>query len=220
MLMTSTLMSIMVMISILMVGCNTQPPPIPVPPSPTPMPMPSPTPMVIVVDERLMVIESLTRFNNASNNIMQFINSSEDIYTLGGNPYHTEFLAARQIILGLRVYNDVVTNWLAILPQDNEYYDKLIEIKKAELYRVQYFSDLLRMMVEVLPTEDDEMIRTVRIKFTVWGINPKNQQAARLQNDILEELNISAESVNFLHVLSKKSIPSIPPLSIDSNQPG
>ena len=59
MLMTSILMSIMVMVSMVMIGCTSQPPPIP-------------TPMVIV-DERLMVMDALTRFNTTNNNFIRFL---------------------------------------------------------------------------------------------------------------------------------------------------
>ena len=72
MVMTNILMSIMLMVSIVMISCTNQPPPIP-----TPMPTP------VMVDERLMVMESLTRLNNASNNYIRFLQGTTDIYHLG-----------------------------------------------------------------------------------------------------------------------------------------
>ena len=74
MLMTSILMSIMVMVSMVMIGCTNQPPPIPTP--------------IVIVDERLMVmptvVDSLIRYNNTNNTFIKFLSLNGDIYQLEG----------------------------------------------------------------------------------------------------------------------------------------
>jgi len=208
--MTIIFIAIMLMSSMVITGCTTQPPPIT-------MPIPSSTPMIMVVNERLMVIESLTQFNNASNNVVRLMSNSEDIYQLSGNRYHIEFIASKQVLSGLRIYKNVVMNWLTPMPHDNEHYDKLMDIKKAELYRIQHFSDLLKMMIDTLPSEDDETLKDIRAKFTTWSDDSRNQRSAELQNDILKELNISPDRVNFL-LVPDISNPLVPPLLDDTSQ--
>ena len=100
MVMTNILMSIMLMVSILMIGCTNQPPPIPAP---------MPTPMVMV-DERLMVMESLTEFNTVSNNYIRFLQSTQDVYQLGAityapeeTQYHISYIASKLTAFSLNV---------------------------------------------------------------------------------------------------------------------
>ena len=122
-LMTNILMSIMLMVGILMIGCANQPPPIPMPPATS-------TPMVIV-DERLMVMDALIQFNDTNNTFIRFLSVNGDIYQLeGDNIYHVSYIASNLIILGLDVYKDAINNWT--IP-NTEYHDRLMEIKTAEL---------------------------------------------------------------------------------------
>ena len=195
MLMTSILMSIMVMVSMVMIGCTNQPPPIP-------------TPMVIV-DERLMVIDALIRFNNTNNTFIRFLSVNGDIYQLEGeNTYHVSYIASKQIMMALEVYANAIRNWT--IP-DTEYHDRLIEIKEAELYRIEHFSELTELMLMVLPTEDDDAIQAVRDQFLGWRDDIRNMKPMNLQNDIIKELNISPDDINFLYIVPDKPLPTLPP---------
>ena len=201
MLMTNILMSIMVMISIVMIGCTNQPPPIPMPPVTS-------TPMVIV-DERLMVMDALIRFNNTNNTFIKFLSVNGDIYQLEGeSTYHVSYIASKQIMLALEVYANAIRNWT--IP-DTEYHDRLIEIKEAELYRIEHFSELTELMLMVLPTEDDDAIQAVRDQFLGWRDDIRNMKPMNLQNDIIKELNISPDDINFLYIVPDKPLPTLPP---------
>jgi|TARA_Y100000310_G_C20665397_1_gene807198 hypothetical protein len=192
-------MSIMVMISIVMIGCTNQPPPIP-----TLMP----TPMVIV-DERLIVMDALIRFNNTNNTFIKFLSVNGDIYQLEGeSTYHVSYIASKQIMLALEVYANAIRNWT--IP-DTEYHDRLIEIKEAELYRIEHFSELTELMLMVLPTEDDDAIQAVRDQFLGWRDDIRNMKPMNLQNDIIKELNISPDDINFLYIVPDKPLPTLPP---------
>ena len=200
-------MSIMLMVSILMIGCTNQPPPIPAP---------MPTPMVMV-DERAMVMESLTRLNNASNNYIRFLQGTTDIYNLGiytytpeETQYHISYVASKLTALSLNIYGDAINLWEP--PEDSIYYDRLIEIKEAELYRIKYFGEVTDMMLLALPTENEEAIQVVHDMFIAWRDNPLNQKPMNLQNDILIELDIDSDSVDFMYVIPKTPLPTLPPV--------
>ena len=199
MLMTNILMSIMLMVSILMIGCASQPPPIP-----TLMP----TPMVIV-DERLIVMDALIQFNDTNNTFIRFLSVNGDIYQLEGeSTYHVSYIASKQIMLGLEVYKDAINNWT--IP-NTEYHDRLTEIKTAELYRIEHFSELTELMMMALPTEDDETVQVVRDQFLGWRDDARNMKPMNLQNDIIKELNINPDDVNFLYIVPEKPLPTLPP---------
>ena len=203
MLMTNILMSIMVMISIVMIGCTNQPPPIPTP-EPTPTPTPTPTLMVMPT-----VVDSLIRFNNTNNTFIRFLSVNGDIYQLEGeSTYHVSYIASKQIMMALEVYANAIRNWT--IP-DTEYHDRLIEIKEAELYRIEHFSELTELMMMVLPTEDDDAIQTVRDQFLGWRDDARNMEPMNLQNDIIKELNINPDDVNFLYIVPDKPLPTLPP---------
>ena len=198
--MTSILMSIMLMVSILMIGCASQPPPIP-----TLMP----TPMVIV-DERLIVMDALIQFNDTNNTFIRFLSVNGDIYQLAGeSTYHVSYIASKQIMLGLEVYKDAINNWT--IP-NTEYHDRLMEIKTAELYRIEHFSELTELMMMALPTEDDETVQVVRDQFLGWRDDARNMKPMNLQNDIIKELNINPDDVNFLYIVPDKPLPTLPPM--------
>ena len=197
--MTNILMSIMLMVSILMIGCASQPPPIP-----TLMP----TPMVIV-DERLIVMDALIQFNDTNNTFIRFLSVNGDIYQLEGeSTYHVSYIASKQIMLGLEVYKDAINNWT--IP-NTEYHDRLTEIKTAELYRIEHFSELTELMMMALPTEDDETVQVVRDQFLGWRDDARNMKPMNLQNDIIKELNINPDDVNFLYIVPEKPLPTLPP---------
>ena len=201
--MTSILMSLMLMISIVMIGCTNQPPPIPTP-EPTPTPTPTPTLMVMPT-----VVDSLIRFNNTNNTFIRFLSVNGDIYQLEGeSTYHVSYIASKQIMMALEVYANAIRNWT--IP-DTEYHDRLIEIKEAELYRIEHFSELTELMMMVLPTEDDDAIQTVRDQFLGWRDDARNMEPMNLQNDIIKELNINPDDVNFLYIVPDKPLPTLPP---------
>ena len=192
----------MVMIGIVMIGCANQPPPIPVPPATS-------TPMVIV-DERLMVMDALIQFNDTNNTFIRFLSVNGDIYLLAGeSTYHVSYIASKQIMLGLEVYKDAINNWT--IP-DTEYHDRLTEIKTAELYRIEHFSELTELMMMALPTEDDETVQVVRDQFLGWRDDARNMKPMNLQNDIIKELNINPDDVNFLYIVPDKPLPTLPPI--------
>ena len=200
--MTSILMSIILMIGIVMIGCTNQPPPIPVPPATS-------TPMVMV-DERLMVMDALIQFNDTNNNFIRFISVNGDIYQLEGESmYHVSYIASKQIMLGLEVYKDAINNWT---PPNNSYHDRLMEIKEAELYRIEHFGGLTELMMMTLPTEDDEEIQVIRDQFLGWRDDARNMEPMNLQNDIIKELNINPDDVNFLYIMPDKPLPTLPPI--------
>jgi len=205
--MTSILMSIILMVGIVMIGCTNQPPSIPTPPATS-------TPMVMV-DERLMVMDALTRFNTSNNNFILFLNTANGIYDLGNamiqvNAYHVGYVHSTLIVAGLNVYNDAIINWTP--PEKSSYYDRLIELKEAELYRIEYFGELNSHMLIALPTENEEAIQVVLEEFNAWGEDSLNRKSIELQNGIIKELNINPDDIDFMYIVSDKSLPTLPPI--------
>ena len=210
--MTSILMSIIlmigiVMIGIVMIGCTNQPPSIPTPPATS-------TPMVMV-DERLMVMDALTRFNTSNNNFVLFLNTANGIYDLGNamiqvNAYHMGYVHSTLIVAGLNVYNDAIINWTP--PEKSSYYDRLIELKEAELYRIEYFGELNSHMLIALPTENEEAIRVVLEEFNAWREAPLNRKPIELQDVIIKELNINPDDIDFMYIVLDKPLPTLPPI--------
>ena len=206
--MTSILMSIMLMIGIVMIGCANQPPPIPVPPATS-------TPMVMV-DERLMVMDALTKFNTSNNNFVLFLNATNDIYDLGNtmiqavNVYHVGYVHSTLIVAGLNIYNNAIINWTP--PEKSSYYDRLIELKEAELYRIEYFGELNSHMLIALPTENEEAIRVVLEEFNAWREAPLNRKPIELQDVIIKELNINPDDIDFMYIVLDKPLPTLPPI--------
>lgn len=171
-------------------------------PYPTYTPAPTvviPTPMPTkVVDERADIMESLILFNNTENNFVEFIRGTGYVFQLDGDIYHVTFVSWTQTAHGLVVYNNAITNWT---PPDNSYSDRLIEMKKAELYRIQHFSELTEKMLVALPSEDDVALQSVYAEFIAWKDDPRNKKSMELQNTILKELDINHDDVNFLYMV-------------------
>jgi len=176
-------------------------------PIPTPVPTLLPTPIlaptqVVIVNERDDVMESLILFNDTNNNFIRFMQGNGVIYSLvGENEHHVAYVASKQILFGLLVYENAIVNWT--LP-NNSYYDKLMEIKEAELYRIKHFHELFEMMVDILPTENDEALEAVRQQFNAWKDDPRNTKPMLLQNEVLIELNINPADVNFMYIIPVK----------------
>ena len=206
--MTSILMSIILMIGIVMIGCTNQPPSIPTPPATS-------TPMVMV-DERLMVMDALTKFNTSNNNFVLFLNATNDIYDLGNtmiqavNVYHVGYVHSTLIVAGLNIYNNAIINWTP--PEKSSYYDRLIELKEAELYRIEYFGELNSHMLIALPTENEEAIRVVLEEFNAWREDSLNRKPIELQDVIIKELNINPDDIDFMYIVLDKPLPTLPPI--------
>ena len=198
----SILISIILMVSIVMTSCTNQPPPLM-----TPEPIPTPPPTVMVVDDKAMVMESLIEFNDLSNKIIDFLQASQNINNLKGNSYHSTYITSTVIISGLDIYKSGMNNWN---PPDNSYQDELIEIKKAELYRINHFIGLTEFLMSALLSQDKELIAEANNNFNEWRTHSDNIRPANLQNDILEALKINADSVNFLWILPREE-PTLPP---------
>ena len=198
----SILMTIILMISIVMTSCTNQPPPLM-----TPEPIPEPPPTVMVVNDKAMIMESLTEFNNLSNSVVLFLKSTQDINTLEIHVYHRTYVASKIIIKGLNIYKEGINNWN---PPINDYQDELIEIKQAELYRIDHFIGLSEILMNALLSADEEIVTKANDSFVEWRSHPDNRKPADLQNDILEELDIDADSVNFKYIIPKEK-PKLPP---------
>ena len=193
--MTRILMSIILMISMVIISCANQPPPIM-----TPEPIPTP----IMVDKQVMLMEPLKRFNKTSNNYLMFMRGTNDIYEVlvsDENTYQSNYLNSKIAALSLKVYNDAILNWT---PPESEYYDALIEIKEAELYRIEHFSNLTDLMLMALMAKDIKAAQSIHQQFREWQHDPRNRKASDLQNVILEELKIDAESVDFIYKIPKQ----------------
>ena len=194
-------MSIILMISIVITGCSNQPPPLI-----TPEPIPEPPPTIVMVNDKAMVMESLNEFNNLSNSLILFLKSTQDISTLETHVYHRNYVSSIVIIKGLNIYKEGINNWN---PPINNYQDELIEIKQAELYRINHFTELTEILMTALLSADEDLITKANDNFVEWRSHPDNRKPADLQNDILEELSIDADSVNFKYIIPKES-PELP----------
>jgi hypothetical protein len=171
---------------------------------------------MIMVDERLMVMDALTRFNTSNNNFILFLNATNRIYDLGNtmipgvNVYHVGYVHTTLIVAGLNVYNDVIINWTP--PEKSSYYDRLIELKEAELYRIEYFGELNSHMLIALPTENEEAIRVVLEEFNAWKEASLNRKPIELQDVIIKELNINPDDIDFMYIVADKPLPTLPPI--------
>ena len=135
-----------------------------------------------------------------------------------GNRYHQSYVVSRMIGLSLNLYRDGITNWNP--PEDSGYYDRLIAIKEAELYRIEHFGGLNDMMLLTLPIENDEALEEVRQKFVEWKDDSRNQIPMNLQNEILKELNIKPDEVDFLYAGFEEPLPTLPSMPLDEKSPG
>ena len=194
----------------------------------TPNPIPMPTIVLSElqneIDERNIVIESLTLFNNSSNNYIKVLQSTNDIYGLQNSmlipeesQYHIAFVASKVIASSLTVYENAILNWT--LQEESQYYDKLMAIKEGELVRIKRFGALTELMLITLPTEDAESIKIIHDKFLAWRDDPLNFEPMILQHALLTELDIHSDEVSFMYVMPEKPLPTLPPVfGNDANQ--
>ena len=147
-------------------------------PEPIPVPNTSLSELQKEIDEHEIVTEFLTLLNNSGNDYIRFLQATTDIYQLQGlmiapeeNQYHVSYVATKLTLFGLMVYGDAIRNWNP--PEESAYYNALLELKEAELYRIEYFGGLTEMMLTTLPTED---IEAIQININVRVLEDRNYQ--------------------------------------------
>ena len=190
----------MIMISILMVmiGCTSQPPAT-LMPTPTLMPTLMPTPTLIptkTIDERAILIDTLSTFNIGSNEFYRFLSASTSIEWLEGSKMQTSYIHTLITIGGLNVYKQTVTLWNP--PEYLDTYDVLIEMKEAELYRITRFTEQLQILQDNIHEGDVDQINKAYENLESWADSPENVKSLDIQTELLKRFGIPTEEVNFI----------------------
>ena len=190
----------MIMISILMVmiGCTSQPPAT-LMPTPTLMPTLMPTPTLIptkTIDERAILIDTLSTFNIGSNEFYRFLSASTSIEWLEGSKMQTSYIHTLITIGGLNVYKQTVTLWNP--PEYLDTYDELIEMKEAELYRITRFTEQLQILQNNINEGDVDKINKAYENLESWADSPENVKSLDIQTELLKRFGIPTEEVNFI----------------------
>ena len=190
----------MIMISILMVmiGCTSQPPAT-LMPTPTLMPTLMPTPTLIptkTIDERAILIDTLSTFNIGSNEFYKFLSASTSIEWLEGSKMQTSYIHTLITIGGLNVYKQTVTLWNP--PEYLDTYDVLIEMKEAELYRITRFTEQLQILQDNINEGDVDKINKAYENLESWADSPENVKSLDIQTELLKRFRIPIEEVNFI----------------------
>ena len=190
----------MIMISILMVmiGCTSQPPATLMPTS-TLMPTLMPTPTLIptkTIDERAILINTLSTFNIGSNEFYRFLSASTSIEWLEGSKMQTSYIHTLITIGGLNVYKQTVTLWNP--PEYLDTYDVLIEMKEAELYRITRFTEQLQILQNNINEGDVDKINKAYENLESWADSPENVKSLDIQTELLKRFGIPTEEVNFI----------------------
>ena len=190
----------MIMISILMVmiGCTNQPPAT-LMPTPTLIPtlMPTHTPVPTkVIDERAILIDTLSTFNIGSNEFYKFLSASTSIEWLEGSKMQTSYIHTLITIGGLNVYKQTVTLWNP--PEYLDTYDVLIEMKEAELYRITRFTEQLQILQNNINEGDVDKINKAYENLESWADSPENVKSLDIQTELLKRFGIPIEEVNFI----------------------
>ena len=190
----------MIMISILMVmiGCTSQPPAT-LMPTPTLMPTLMPTPTLIptkTIDERAILIDTLSTFNIGSNEFYKFLSASTSIEWLEGSKMQTSYIHTLITIGGLNVYKQTVTLWNP--PEYLDTYDELIEMKEAELYRITRFTEQLQILQNNINEGDVDKINKAYENLESWADSPENVKSLDIQTELLKRFGIPTEEVNFI----------------------
>ena len=191
----------MVMVSILMVmiGCTNQPPAT-LMPTPTLMPIPTliPTHTPVptkTIDERAVLIDTLSTFNVGSNEFYKFLSASTSIEWLEGSKMQKSYIHTLVTIGGLNVYKQTITLWYP--PEYLDTYDVLIEMKEAELYRVARFTEQLQILQDNINEGDIDKINKAYENLGAWADSPENVKSLDIQSALLKRFNISSEEVDF-----------------------
>ena len=190
----------MIMISILMVmiGCTSQPPAT-LMPTPTLMPTLMPTPTLIptkTIDERAILIDTLSTFNIGSNEFYKFLSASTSIEWLEGSKMQKSYIHTLVTIGGLNVYKQTVTLWNP--PEYLDTYDELIEMKEAELYRITRFTEQLQILQNNINEGDVDKINKAYENLESWADSPENVKSLDIQTELLKRFRIPIEEVNFI----------------------
>jgi len=184
----------LVIYTLLLVGCSTTEPPVTIL-IPTNTPISTSTP--IPVDERAVLIETLTSFNTGSNAFYEFLSESTSIEWLEGSPKQKSFVTTLVIIGGLNVYKQSVSLWNPPKLLSMSTYDELIDMKEAELYRVKTFTEILQMLQNALTNGSDDQIIQEYENLSAWSESMRNNKSIYLQMDLLKKFSILSEEVNF-----------------------
>ena len=180
----------MIMISILMVmiGCTSQPPA-------TLMPTHTPVPTK-VIDERAILIDTLSTFNIGSNEFYRFLSATTSIEWLEGSTIQKSYIHTLVTIGGLNVYKQTVALWNP--PEYLDTYDVLIEMKEAELYRITRFTEQLQILQNNINEGDVDKINKAYENLESWADSPENVKSLDIQTELLKRFGIPTEEVNFI----------------------
>jgi len=165
-------------------------------------PMITPTPVVSGVtinwgvhNERLMVVETLTTFNKGSNTFFDFLQKTNKIEDLEGHPFHKRYIITTLIIEALDLYESSVN--LYDPPKSIGMYYELKNMKKAELYRIARFKELMTAVQIALMDENELAIKESFKNLKEWSHSAGNKKSTQIQQRILEELKIDEDEVDF-----------------------
>ena len=183
MVMNHILMVIILMIGIAITSCTNTPPRIPTPPTP-----------MVMINDRAIVIDSLTILNAYNSDMIEFMFRSQDVYKFDDHPHMEAYVSSRIILSGLALYKRGIKQWD---PPENKHLDILLEIKEAELYRIEHFTELSEDMQTALLSNDMQQIEQYRLEFKEWRDHPDNKKSMMLQARLLKQLNIEADEVGF-----------------------
>ena len=189
---------IMISILMVMIGCTNQPPAT-LMPTPTLMPTLMPTPTLIptkTIDERAILIDTLSTFNIGSNEFYRFLSASTSIEWLEGSKMQTSYIHTLITIGGLNVYKQTVTLWNP--PEYLDTYDELIEMKEAELYRITRFTEQLQILQNNINEGDVDKINKAYENLESWADSPENVKSLDIQTELLKRFGIPTEEVNFI----------------------
>ena len=183
MVMNHILMVIILILSIAITSCTNIPPRIPTPPTP-----------MVMIDDRAVVIDSLTIFNAYNSDMLKFMFRSQDVYKFDGHPHMEAYVSSRIILSGLAIYKRGIQNWN---PPENKHLPALLKIKEAELYRIEHFTEISEGMQVALLDNDKQQVDSYRLKFKEWRTHPDNEKSMTLQSELLKQLNIDVDEVGF-----------------------
>ena len=181
--MNHILMVIILMIGIAITGSTNTPPRIPTPPTP-----------MVMIDDRAIIIDSLTILNAYNSDMIKFMFRSQDVYKFDEHPHMEAYVSSRIILSGLAIYKRGIEQWD---PPENKHLAVLLEIKEAELYRIEHFTELSEDMQTALLSNDMQQIEQYRLEFKEWRDHPDNKKSMMLQARLLKQLNIEADEVGF-----------------------
>jgi len=189
----------MIMISILMVmiGCTNQPPAT-LMTTPTLMPTLMPTSTLMptkTIDERVILIDTLSTYNKGSNTFYEFLSATTSIEWLEGSTVQKSYIHTLVTIGGLNIYKQTVTLWNP--PEDLSTYDVLIEMKEAELYRITRFTEQLQILQDNINEGDVDKINKAYENLKSWSDSPENVKSLDIQTELLKRFGISSEEVDF-----------------------